>query len=131
MVRQTSTALQSTWPPAGHDPRHTEGSIFSRPSLPPHQGQANELTISNLHSHNRRSRVIKKLLCAAALAAALLTAPSAGYASDDKSKTTLVYDHVLPNVPVPHRPRIPILILPLSMRRFSRERSGVRSTMGQ
>jgi quercetin dioxygenase-like cupin family protein len=43
--------------------------------------------------------VIKKLLCAAALAAALLTAPSAGYASDDKSKTTLVYDHVLPNVP--------------------------------
>ena len=43
--------------------------------------------------------MIKRLLCAVALAAASVTGASAHDASDDKSKVTLVYDHVLPNVP--------------------------------
>lgn len=43
--------------------------------------------------------MLRRFLCAAALAAASLTAASAHDASDDKSKVTLVYDHVLPNVP--------------------------------
>jgi quercetin dioxygenase-like cupin family protein len=40
-----------------------------------------------------------RLLCAVALAAVSVTAASARDASDDKSKVTLVYEHVLPNVP--------------------------------
>jgi quercetin dioxygenase-like cupin family protein len=40
-----------------------------------------------------------KLSCALALAALAATSGSAHGASDDKSKVTLVYDHVLPNVP--------------------------------
>jgi quercetin dioxygenase-like cupin family protein len=41
--------------------------------------------------------MIRKSLCAALLIAASMA--SAGYASGDTSKVTLVYDHVLPNVP--------------------------------
>jgi quercetin dioxygenase-like cupin family protein len=40
-----------------------------------------------------------KLSCALALAALAATSGSAHGASDDNSKVTLVYDHVLPNVP--------------------------------
>jgi quercetin dioxygenase-like cupin family protein len=40
-----------------------------------------------------------KLSCALALAALAATSGSAHSASDDNSKVTLVYDHVLPNVP--------------------------------
>jgi quercetin dioxygenase-like cupin family protein len=40
-----------------------------------------------------------RLLCTVALAAVSVTAASARDASDDKSKVTLVYEHVLPNVP--------------------------------
>jgi quercetin dioxygenase-like cupin family protein len=43
--------------------------------------------------------MIRKLLCAVALAAISVTAALAHDASDDKSKVTLVYDQVLPNVP--------------------------------
>ena len=43
--------------------------------------------------------MFRRLLCAAALAVVSLTAASAQDASDDKSKVTLVYDQVLPNVP--------------------------------
>jgi quercetin dioxygenase-like cupin family protein len=43
--------------------------------------------------------MIRQFLCAAALAAASLTAASAQDASGDKRKVTLVYDQVLPNVP--------------------------------
>ncbi|MGH8555356.1 MAG: cupin domain-containing protein, partial [Gammaproteobacteria bacterium] len=42
--------------------------------------------------------MISKLLCAVALAAVSVTGASAEGA-DDKSKVTLVYEHVLPNVP--------------------------------
>jgi quercetin dioxygenase-like cupin family protein len=40
-----------------------------------------------------------RLLCAVALAAVSVTGASARDSSDDKSKVTLVYEHVLPNVP--------------------------------
>lgn len=40
--------------------------------------------------------MIRKVLCAAALAAVSMTGASA---HDDSGKVTLVYDHVLPNVP--------------------------------
>jgi quercetin dioxygenase-like cupin family protein len=40
-----------------------------------------------------------RLLCAVALAAVSATGASARDSSDDKSKVTLVYEHVLPNVP--------------------------------
>jgi quercetin dioxygenase-like cupin family protein len=43
--------------------------------------------------------MFRRFLCAAALAVISLTAASAQDASDDKSKVTLVYDQVLPNVP--------------------------------
>jgi quercetin dioxygenase-like cupin family protein len=43
--------------------------------------------------------MIRQFLCAGALAVISLTAASAQDASDDKSKVTLVYDQVLPNVP--------------------------------
>lgn len=43
--------------------------------------------------------MIKKLLCAALLATASITAAPAHDAADDAAKVTLVYDHVLPNVP--------------------------------
>jgi quercetin dioxygenase-like cupin family protein len=43
--------------------------------------------------------MIRQFLCAAALTAVSLTAASAQDASDDKSKVTLVFDQVLPNVP--------------------------------
>ena len=43
--------------------------------------------------------MIRRLLCAVALAAVSVTGASAHDASDDKSKVTLVYDHVLPSVP--------------------------------
>jgi quercetin dioxygenase-like cupin family protein len=43
--------------------------------------------------------MFRRFLCAAALAAASLTAASAHDASDGEAKVTLVYDHVLPNVP--------------------------------
>ena len=43
--------------------------------------------------------MIRKFLCAVALAAVFLTGASTHDASDDKSKVTLVYEHVLPNVP--------------------------------
>jgi quercetin dioxygenase-like cupin family protein len=43
--------------------------------------------------------MIRKFLCAVALAAVFLTGASTRDASDDKSKVTLVYEHVLPNVP--------------------------------
>jgi quercetin dioxygenase-like cupin family protein len=43
--------------------------------------------------------MIRRLLCAAALAAVSLTAASAQEASGDKRKVTLVYDQELPNVP--------------------------------
>jgi quercetin dioxygenase-like cupin family protein len=43
--------------------------------------------------------MLGKLLFAGTLAIAASTAASAEYASDGKSKVTLVYDHVLPNVP--------------------------------
>ncbi|MGH2396906.1 MAG: cupin domain-containing protein [bacterium] len=42
--------------------------------------------------------MIRKFICAVALAAASVTGASAEGA-DDKSKVTLVYEHVLPNVP--------------------------------
>jgi quercetin dioxygenase-like cupin family protein len=42
--------------------------------------------------------MIRQFLCAAVLAAASVSATQA-HASDEKSKVTLVYDHVLPNVP--------------------------------
>ena len=43
--------------------------------------------------------MIRKFLCTVALAAVSVTEASAHDASDDKSKVTLVYDQVLPNVP--------------------------------
>ena len=43
--------------------------------------------------------MFRRFLCAGALAVVSLTAASAQNASDDKSKVTLVYDQVLPNVP--------------------------------
>src|SRR3546814_7416604 len=43
--------------------------------------------------------MLRRFLCATALAAVSLTAASANDASDDKSRVTLVYDHVLPNLP--------------------------------
>lgn len=43
--------------------------------------------------------MISRFLCAAALAAISVTGASARDAAADKSKVTLVYDHVLPNVP--------------------------------
>ena len=43
--------------------------------------------------------MIRRFLCAVALAAVSVTGTSALDASDDKSKVTLVYEHVLPNVP--------------------------------
>jgi quercetin dioxygenase-like cupin family protein len=43
--------------------------------------------------------MFRQFLCAGALAVVSLTAASAQDASDDKSKVTLVYDQVLPNVP--------------------------------
>ena len=43
--------------------------------------------------------MIRQFLCAAALTAVCIGAASAQDASDDKSKVTLVYDQVLPNVP--------------------------------
>jgi quercetin dioxygenase-like cupin family protein len=43
--------------------------------------------------------MIRNLLCAAALAAVCVTAASSHDAADDRTKVTLVYDQVLPNVP--------------------------------
>jgi quercetin dioxygenase-like cupin family protein len=43
--------------------------------------------------------MIRRFLCAAALIAVSVTTASAHDASDGKAKVTLVYDHVLPNVP--------------------------------
>ncbi|MGH6822211.1 MAG: cupin domain-containing protein [Methylocella sp.] len=43
--------------------------------------------------------MIGRLLCAVALAAVSVTGASARDAAADKIKATLVYDHVLPNVP--------------------------------
>jgi quercetin dioxygenase-like cupin family protein len=43
--------------------------------------------------------MIRQFLCTAALITASAIAASAHDASDTKSKVTLVYDHVLPNVP--------------------------------
>jgi len=43
--------------------------------------------------------MIRRLLCAIALAAAAATGAFAHDAANDKEKVTLVYDHVLPNVP--------------------------------
>ena len=43
--------------------------------------------------------MIRNFLCAVALAAVSASGASALDASDDKSKVTLVYEHVLPNVP--------------------------------
>jgi quercetin dioxygenase-like cupin family protein len=55
--------------------------------------------LAPFHLHNRRPPMIRQFLCAAALTAVSLTAASAQDASDDKSKVTLVFDQVLPNVP--------------------------------
>jgi quercetin dioxygenase-like cupin family protein len=43
--------------------------------------------------------MISRVLCAVALAAISVTGASARDAAAGKSKVTLVYDHVLPNVP--------------------------------
>lgn len=43
--------------------------------------------------------MIRRFLCAVALAAVSVTGASADDASGDKSRVTLVYDQVLPNVP--------------------------------
>lgn len=43
--------------------------------------------------------MIRRFLCAVALASVSVTGASAQDASDDKSRVTLVYDQVLPNVP--------------------------------
>jgi quercetin dioxygenase-like cupin family protein len=43
--------------------------------------------------------MIRRFLCATALMAAAATAALTGNASADDAKVTLVYDHVLPNVP--------------------------------
>ena len=43
--------------------------------------------------------MIRRFLCAAALAAVCVSAASAQDASGDKRKVTLVYDQMLPNVP--------------------------------
>ena len=43
--------------------------------------------------------MISRFLCAVELATVSVTGVSAQDASDDKVKVTLVYDHVLPNVP--------------------------------
>jgi quercetin dioxygenase-like cupin family protein len=43
--------------------------------------------------------MIRRLLCAIALAALSASGAAADDASDDKSKVTLVYEHELPNVP--------------------------------
>jgi quercetin dioxygenase-like cupin family protein len=43
--------------------------------------------------------MIRRFLCALALAAVSVTGASAQDAPDGKSRVTLVYDHVLPNVP--------------------------------
>jgi quercetin dioxygenase-like cupin family protein len=43
--------------------------------------------------------MIRRFLCAVALAAVSVTGASGQDASDDKSRVTLVYDQVLPNVP--------------------------------
>jgi hypothetical protein len=86
--------------------------------------------------------MIRRVLCAAALAAVCVTGASAHDASDDKSKVTLVYDQVLPNVAgksiracssntsrAAHRLRIPIRTPPSSTQRSWRGRSEARSTM--
>lgn len=43
--------------------------------------------------------MVTRFLCALALAAVSITGALANNASDDKSRVTLVYDQVLPNVP--------------------------------
>ena len=43
--------------------------------------------------------MIRRFLCAIALAALFASGAAADEASDDKSKVTLVYEHELPNVP--------------------------------
>lgn len=43
--------------------------------------------------------MIRRFLCAVALAAVFAAGASADDAADDKSRVTLVYDHALPNVP--------------------------------
>ena len=43
--------------------------------------------------------MIRRFLCATALAAVCVVANQADGVSDEKAKVTLVYDHVLPNVP--------------------------------
>ena len=43
--------------------------------------------------------MIRRFLCAIALAALFASGAAADDASDDKSKVTVVYDHPLPNVP--------------------------------
>ena len=49
--------------------------------------------------YNRRSHMVRRFLCAVALTTASVTGAVAQDASDDKARVTLVYDHVLPNVP--------------------------------
>jgi len=43
--------------------------------------------------------MVRRFLCAVALTTASVTGAVAQDASDDKARVTLVYDHVLPNVP--------------------------------
>lgn len=43
--------------------------------------------------------MIRALFCAAVLSAACIASPQTQAASADQAKVTLVYDHVLPNVP--------------------------------
>ena len=86
--------------------------------------------------------MIRILVCAAALAAASMTGALAHDAAGEK--VTLVYDHVLPNVPgksirgvlveycrAAHRPLTPIQTPPSFMQRCWRARSEVRSTTGR
>jgi quercetin dioxygenase-like cupin family protein len=49
--------------------------------------------------YNRRPHMVRRFLCAVALTTASVTGAVAQDASDDKARVTLVYDHVLPNVP--------------------------------
>ena len=85
--------------------------------------------------------MIRRFLCAVALAAVSVTGASAQDASDDKSRVRLFYDQVLPNVPgksirgvlVEYKPggyrlRIPIQTPPSFMQRSWRGQSKARST---
>jgi quercetin dioxygenase-like cupin family protein len=58
-----------------------------------------DASFSDAHSNRESEIMIKQFLCAVALIATAAITASAHDARDEAAKVTLVYDHVLPNVP--------------------------------